>query len=355
MSILTKTNGSGLAMAWSPALPRPPWWAGYALSLFLPLSIFGYLVTGPHHPWATLAWTIPMWLLVAGDFYGPAEVREVPPDAPRGFFNGLLYLLALLQWLNVLALGLMVSRLGFETPQEAFDSLVDLLAIRLMVGANFTCAGLCPAHELIHRRNRWQRWLGRAMLISLCYDHFAVAHRRIHHARLGSALDPSTARAGECFEDFFLRTIREQWRLAWQTSRSAVLAGLAVEAVWVIAYAWSFGLLATLMYAFMVFSAIRTLESVNYFQHYGLTEDTGRVSYTAWRCDSAVSLFLFVGLTRHADHHRHPRLRYEQLRALSGGPSLPFGYLGMAVWTQRQNDGYRAWEATSRQAAPESA
>ena len=345
MPILTKTETRGFSRSSRAAWPLPPWWAGYALALFFPLSILGYLATGPHDPWETVAWTIPMWLLVAADYYGPAESRLVPTTAPRWFFDGLLYLLALLQWLNVLALGLMVSRLRFDTGPEAFAAVVDLLAIRLMVGANFTCAGLCPAHELIHRRNRWQRGLGRLMLTSLCYDHFAVAHKRIHHARRGTSADPSTAGDGEGFEPFFRRAVAEQWRLAWRVDRRAVLAGALAETGFVLAYGWAFGVLATLVYLFMVFSAVRTLESVNYFQHYGLTDASGRAGLTAWRCDSAVSLFLFVGLTRHADHHRHPGRTYDQLRPAADGPVMPHGYLGMAVWTQRRNDSYRAWVA----------
>lgn len=346
MAIVTKSPSGGFPGARLLAALLPPWWTGYFLSLVFPLSILGYLVSGPHTPTAAAGWTLPMWLLVAADRFGPDECRVVPDTAPRWFFDGILYLLVPLQWANVWALGGLVARLEFDSLTAIVASGADLLAIRLMVGANFTCAGLCPAHELIHRRPRWQRCLGRSMLVSLCYDHFAIAHKRVHHARLGTPDDPSTARDGECFEHFFRRAVAGQWRIAWAADPLGVVSGLGVEALLLFAYASAFGALATAVYLFMVFSAVRTLESVNYFQHYGLTADSGRASFIAWRCDSAISLFLFLGLTRHADHHRHPARTYAELRPLGEGPKMPHGYLGMAVWTQRRNDSYRAWAAS---------
>lgn len=330
----------------------PPWWLGYSLALFFPLSILLFLLTGPHQPLATLAWTIPMWILVAADYYGPPERRIVPGDAPQWFFDGLLYALVIVQLLNVFALGLMVSKLQFGTTDQIAASILDLLAIRLMVGANFTCAGLCPAHELIHRQRSWQRGLGRLMLLSLCYDHFAVSHKRLHHARLGDRVDPSTAHPDEDFEHFFRRAVQDQWKFAWRADRKTVTAGIAAEFLLLLAYNWAFGPLAVMVYLFMVFSAVRTLESVNYFQHYALNEFTGLSGLTAWRCDSAVSLYLFVGLTRHADHHRHPGLTYKDLRPQADGPVMPFGYLGMAVWVQRRNPGYRRFAAKMQGNSP---
>jgi len=284
-----------------------------------------------------------MCALVAADHFSPAERRVTPADAPRWFFDSILYGLVLLQVLNVLALGFLVSRLRWIGPPEIANSLANLFAVRVMVGANFCCAAICPAHELIHRRPRWQRMLGRLLLATVFYDHFAIAHKRAHHAMLGSALDPSIAHAGECFEDFFRRVAVQQWRIAWQADRQTFLSGVAVEAIWLAVYVWLFGLLAAAVFLRCAYHAVRILESVNYFQHYGLTETSGRSALTTWRNDSAVSLFLFLGLTRHADHHRRPGVHYPELRALAEGPIMPYGYWGMTVTVLRRNEWYRAW------------
>ncbi|CAL1240804.1 Alkane-1 monooxygenase [Candidatus Methylocalor cossyra] len=322
---------------------KPPWWAGFGLSLVLPVTLLGFLLTGPHAPAAVPAWTLPLWLLVAADRYGPPERRSVPRPAPRWFFDGLLYLLALLQLLNLAALGGLVSRLKFGSGPEALASLVDLLAIRLMVGATFVCGAICPAHELIHRRHPCQRGLGRILLMTVGYDHFALAHKGVHHARLGSAEDVSTARRGESFEAFYRRALGGHWKNAWRADPGAVVVGLVAEAGLLAAYLSAFGVLATAVWLHQCRAAVRTLEAVNYFQHYGLTEGAGGTPAMAWRNDSAVSLFLFLGLTRHAEHHRRPGVPYPALRATDEGPVMPWGYLGMAVWVQRRNESYRAW------------
>jgi alkane 1-monooxygenase len=342
MSILTKTSPEGIAVRARLRSGLPPWWLGYALSLFFPACLLVFLGTGPHGPAGALAWTCPMWAVIALDRFGPAERRTVPDAAPAWFFDGLLYLLVLLQVSNVLALGLMVSRLGWSSGSDILASLANLLAVRLMAGPNACCAAICPAHELIHRRGRWRKLLGRLLLASVCYDHFFVAHKRAHHAHLGSAQDPSTARLGESFDAFFRRTVVQQWRVAWRAGRRSVLAGMAAEAGWLVWYGWLFGPLAVLVFLNQSYHGVRVLEAVNYFQHYGLTEERPGVACpAAWRNDSAVSLFLFLGLTRHADHHRRPGVPYPQLRALAEGPEMPRGYLWMAMMVLRRDAAYR--------------
>ncbi|MEW6039393.1 MAG: fatty acid desaturase [Pseudomonadota bacterium] len=335
MSILSKSRPG--------AIWPPPWWTGYGLSLVFPLAVLGFLASGPHRPLAALLWTLPMLLLLLAEYFGPAETRTMPESAPAPFFDALLYLLAILQLVNLFALGRMVSQLGWNSVSEVAASLADLLAVRAMVSADFVSAGICPAHELIHRRSAGQRRLGRLLLATLGYDHFYLAHKLGHHARLGTADDPSTAFRGESFEGFYRRGLRQQWRIAWSLRRGAALAGMAFELAWLALYAALFGPLAVLVLLHQARGAVRTLESVNYFQHYGLTEASGHGKAVAWRNDSAVSLFMFLALTRHADHHLRPGVRFAALHAAAEGPKMPYGYMGMALWVQRRNESYRTW------------
>lgn len=335
MSILSKTR---LGAIWPL-----PWWTGYSLSLVFPLAVLGFLATGPHRPLTALLWTLPMLLLLLADYFGPAETRIVPESAPVPFFDALLYLLSVLQLANLFALGRMVSQLGWSSVAEIVASLADLLAIRAMVSADFVSAGICPAHELIHRRSAGQRCLGRLLLATLGYDHFYLAHKLGHHARLGTADDPSTAFRGESFDAFYRRGLRQQWRIAWSVRRGAALAGMAFELAWLALYAVLFGPLAMLVLLHQARGAVRTLESVNYFQHYGLTEDSDSGNAVAWRNDSAISLFMFLALTRHADHHLRPGACFAALRTAAEGPKMPYGYMGMALWVQRRNESYRTW------------
>ncbi|WP_051331706.1 fatty acid desaturase [Methylocaldum szegediense] len=351
MDILTTTGSEGISRAVRLREFLPPWWCGFGISLVMPSCVLGFFAFGPHQVLPALAWTLPFAALFLVDCFGPSERRLVPADAPPWFFDGILYVLVSLQALNVFALGLCVSRLKWAGPVEVMDSLGNLLAVRIMVGTNFCCAAICPAHEFIHRHRRWQRMLGRFLLVTVFFDHFAIAHKTAHHARLGSTLDPSTAAAGESYEDFFRRTAIHQWRIAWGVDRKATATGVAVEALWLVVYTWLFGLLAAVVYLRCAYLAVRILEAVNYFQHYGLTEGSGLSRLTAWRNDSAISLFLFLGLTRHADHHRRPGVPYPRLRALDEGPAMPCGYWGMAVMVLRRNEKYRSWMESQINAA----
>ncbi|MGI9212063.1 MAG: fatty acid desaturase [Methylococcaceae bacterium] len=317
------------------------WWLGYSLSLIFPTSLLLFLATGPHDLPDALVFGIPMIGLIVLDRYGPSERRMVPGDAPLWFFDGILYGLALLQILNVWALGWLVARLGWSTPGDILLSLIHLLIIRLMAGPNACCAAICPAHELIHRRNRWQRRLGRLLLTTVCYDHFHVSHKLAHHAHLGGAGDPSTAFRGERFDDFFRRSIRAQWLQAWKTGPNRALQGVVVELGWVLAQWICFGPLAAAMFLNQAYHGVRVLEAVNYFQHYGLTCGEQRPPATAWRNDSATSLFLFIGLTRHADHHLRPGVPYPRLRILENGPLMSRGYLWTAMMVLRRDGVFR--------------
>ena len=322
-----------------------PWWYGFNLTLILPVSTFLFLATGPHGIDSALAWTLPVWLLIAADRFSPAERRRIPASAPRWFFDGLLYTLVALQIINVIALGTMVSQLHWSwtaTPEMA-TSLVNLLAIRILGGTNACCAVMPPAHELIHRRSRWQRRLGRLLLVTNFYDHFYAAHKLGHHAQLGLQEDPSTARPAETYGVFLRRSLLSQWRIAWRYQPRRVMLGLAVEVALLLSFWVMFGTLAACMLLYQAWVAIRLLEAVNYFQHFGLTVESGRPLATAWRSESAVSLFIFLGLTRHADHHRRPSKTYPELVDVADCPTLPYGYLITAIWVKNASDRYRRW------------
>lgn len=345
MTILSrKRHGLALQMcAWRGGRRRSPWWGGFVLSLVLPLSTFFFLLTGPHTAGSALCWTLPIWILIAADRWGPTEQRRVPHTATQGFFDGLLYAAAALQGLNILIMGMMISRLDWADSAGIITSFVNLLVLRILGGTNACCSVIAPAHELIHRRSRWQRRLGRLLLMTVFYDHFYVAHRLGHHARLGSREDPSTSAIDEGYQEFLWRSVKGQWRLAWRLQPRTVLRGLTFQILLALAYGWIFGPLALFMWLYISAVAIRLLEAVNYFQHFGLTQESGRSAVTAWRCDSAISLFLFMGLPRHADHHRRPWVHYPNLEVSEEGPSLPLGYLGTAIWVKNAGRSYRLW------------
>lgn len=313
------------------------WWLGYLLSLALPLSALSFFSLGPWSWWQALAWTLPVWLLIAADSYSP-PLRHAPPTHLPGWpFDAILYTHSLLQPLNILAMALLVSQTQWGDAAQMIDSTANLLAVRILMGTTSCSAAIAPAHELIHRRSRWRRLLGRMLLCSVLYDHFAVTHSRLHHRHVNGEQDPASAKPKETYEAFFRRTLITQWRAAWALNRAATLRGMAFEALLLALIGGVFGPLALLMFVYQALAAVRLLEAVNYFQHWGLR---GRKP-AAWVCDSAVSLFLFLGLPRHADHHRHALKPYQCLRCKDDGPRLWQGYLGMALLVKNRCGAFR--------------
>jgi len=332
---------------------RSAWWLGYSLALFLPILTFVFFLTGPHGLMDVWAWALPVLALVLLDLWGPAERRTVPVAAPRWFFDGLLMLLGLIQLSNIVAMGFMVSKLSFGSYEDIWVSCANLVVLRVLAGTNACCSVIAPAHELIHRRSPWMKRMGRVMLMTVFYDHFYVVHRIGHHAHLGSHRDPSTARMDESYNEFFLRTLVQQFRTALDLKPHSVRFGFLVEVIYLMVYVWLFGPLAAFALVYIAVVAVRLLEAVNYFQHFGLTLDSGHATYTAWRCDKAVSLFMFLGLSRHADHHRRPGRTFTELQYVEEGPYLPYGYLGTAIWVKNASRSYRRW--VHRSFAPDAA
>jgi alkane 1-monooxygenase len=327
-----------------PAAPSP-WqalriWAPHLTALFLPLVAFGFLATAPHSwPVALLLVAIPGLAMQIADRFGGRQVHEPRRDLPAWPFDTLLLLLAGIQLANI---GLLAQ--GFAS--RPFWS-ADTLAAVLLVGASSGYSGIVVAHELIHRPQPGLQLLGRALLCTVLYEHFYTEHVRGHHVRVGTPEDPATARFGESFTRFYLRTVPAQFRSAWrlETKRlgdeemplldgrqlgNRVLHGVVAE--WSLAFAilGFFGATAFVVFLLQAVFASRALEVVNYFEHWGLVRSGKRVRpVDSWDTHSRFTYYALTGLTRHADHHAYASRPYQQLRVHEQAPVLPRGYIAM--------------------------
>jgi alkane 1-monooxygenase len=326
------------------------------LCFFLPLSTLGFYLSGPHRWHAALLWTLPVWLCVAADVCSPSTQRNPPEEHPDWPFDVTLYILANLQIANIVLMLDFVGGLGWSTVSEVGASVANLFAVRILTGTTSCCSAIAVAHEFIHRRKRHQRWMGRLLLWTVCYDHFAVEHIQGHHRHVGTPEDHATARFDETYGEFWRRTVKGQFVNAWRLenrrlatlskltrlSRHRVLHGLVIQGSLVAAIFVHFGALSGLMFLYEAFYALRLLESVNYFQHWGLSRTGRRFSGPdAWVTDSWFTLHAFVGLSRHADHHRCGNKPYHRLRYNGEGPRLPYGYFAMYILAKFFNDHYR--------------
>jgi hypothetical protein len=113
---------------------------------------------------------------------------------------------------------------------------------------------------------------------------------------------------------------------------------------WGMAFAaWAaFGFAAFFIFVLQAFTAVRLLEAVNYFEHWGLRRRKARVRPTdSWDTHSWFTYYGLTGLSRHADHHAWPSRPFQQLRVWDEAPILPAGYVGTTDMVMGRNDQFR--------------
>lgn len=324
-------------------------WLKHLTSFYLPGVSLAFVLTGPHPWWIAIAFMLPMVFAHHVDCAARAERRQPSRSVPAWPFDALVYALTALQLWIVFELVRM-----FSAGQQGVFS-VDMIMAFVLVGGS-SGFSIITAHELIHRPRKWEQNLGRLLLSVVMYEHFYTEHLRGHHVRVGTADDPATARFGERFEPFFRRTVPAQFRSAWrlETQRlgdvdmslfdrrqleNRVLHGLAFE--WALAFAVlaAFGVAGFVAFLLQAFMAVRLLEAVNYFEHWGLQRRGKRVApIDSWDTHGWFTYYGLVGLSRHADHHAYPIRPYQKLRVWEEAPVLPYGYVGTVDLVMANND-----------------
>ena len=325
-------------------------WLRHLVSLYIPGASLVFLWTGPHPWYIALAF---MWPLVVAhqlDCSGRTEQRGPNEALPAWPFDALVYTLVGLQF------WIIWETVQLFAVQGIFS--MDMVMVFLLIGGS-SGFSIITAHELIHRRGRVDPLLGRLLLCTVLYEHFYTEHLRGHHVRVGTPEDPATARFGESYEGFFRRTVPAQWRSAWRLEKHRLgdadmrpfdrrmlqhrmLHGLLLEwglagAIWI-----AFGPAAFVAFLAQAFMAVRLLEAVNYFEHWGLERTSPRVRpMDSWDTHSWFTYYGLIGLSRHADHHAAPTRPYQQLRTWKEAPLLPYGYVGTIDLVMAQNQEFQ--------------
>ena len=323
-------------------------WLKHWTSFYLPGVSLAFVLTGPHPWWMAILFMLPLVVAHHLDCLPAYERRQPSRNVPAWPFDALVYALTALQLWIVYELVRM-----FAAGQGLFS--IDFVLTFVIVGGS-SGFSIITAHELIHRPRKWEQYLGRLLLSVVMYEHFYTEHLRGHHVRVGTPEDPATARFGERYEAFFRRTVPAQFRSAWrlETTRlgdpdlplldrrqlgNRVLHGLVFE--WALAFTVLavFGLVPFLAFLAQAFMAVRLLEAVNYFEHWGLERRGDRVAPAdSWDTHGWFTYYGLVGLSRHADHHAYPIRPYQKLRVWEEAPVLPWGYVGTVDQVIVQND-----------------
>lgn len=228
--------------------------------------------------------------------------------------------------------------------------LLQRLGIAPAFGLYACTAGVNAAHELVHRRTRWERAVGAFTACMVAYGSFAVEHVRGHHVRVATPLDPSSAPAGMSVWRFLPRAIggniAHAWHLEttrlsaagrspWHPSNQLLQTTATTATLAALIGAWT-GTAGVLFFAVQAAIATAALEINNYVEHYGLRRaklPSGTYApvsaHHCWNGVGAGSQAMFLSLPRHSDHHLRPARTFTALQERTGAPTLPYGYATM--------------------------
>ncbi|WP_103332110.1 alkane 1-monooxygenase [Pseudotabrizicola formosa] len=295
--------------------------------------------------------------------------RNADPETPEGML--FWYRLLTLIWTPV-QMGVLFGTIWYVTHRGHLAG-PELGVLFFGIGIISGTVGINYSHELIHQKNRLERWLGDILLASVLYSHFRSEHLRVHHTYVGTCRDPVTARYNEGFHRFFPRVLLQSPVSAWR-AEAAMLARrgfswwhhsnpfwryAALQMVMLgLAYAVGGGLGLGLFF-WQAAVAIWQLEAVNYVEHYGLTRrhlGDGKYEHVkphhSWNAAHTASNWLLINLQRHSDHHFKPDRRFPLLQTYTPdqAPQLPLGYPLMVFiamnplwWRRMMNPRVRAW------------
>jgi hypothetical protein len=320
--VLATTAGIALGGAWM--------WLGFGV-------IYGAMIVGDE---------------LLGDDYSEPDYRF------PALLDALLYLAVPTLGLLCFVMAWMAGAgdlLGFGAWALAHGN-VDLFAARdasgpihwlgaiLSAALTFAAVGTNVGHELTHRTTDPLAMVAGRWLLAATFDaEFAIEHVYGHHRRLATPADPATARRGEQFYGFLVRSVIGQTRSAWHLERGRLekldqpvfgwrnryLRGWLMSALLVIAFAAAAGPKGALVFVLTALAGRTVLEAVNYFEHYGLVRDPDAPVEPrhSWNSNKALSNVVFFNLARHSHHHAQGDAQFWRLRSYRDAPTLPYGYL----------------------------
>src|SRR5690606_15767871 len=321
-----------------------PFWLSLVM---IPLALAGASLGG----WAVFLLPVYGWI-VTSILDASAGLDRSNPDTDTPEESLVWYRFITLIWFPVQA-GTLYGLIWYVTHTDhlgAWEKVVLFFGVGVITGS----VGITYAHELMHQKNRLERWLGDLLLATVLYSHFRTEHLLVHHRYVGTPRDAVTARYNEGFPRMFLRVLTKGPASAWR-AEGQMLARAGRGPLHPSNPFWRYGGLQLLALTLALAiggwtgvarflwpapAAIWQLELVNYVEHYGLTRrhlGEGRYEHVlprhSWNADHRVTNWLLINLQRHSDHHYKPDRRFPLLQTYDAdeAPQLPFGYPAMTA------------------------
>jgi len=261
-------------------------------------------------------------------------------------------------------------------------SMFEIVLTAFNVGLLTGGIGITIAHELGHKANKLDRICSQLLLMTVSYMHFYIEHNRGHHVAVATPEDPATARKGENFYAFWVRSVFQGYLHAWKLENESWKRkginplNLRNAMIWYAVFPVLFCVLVmALTYSaedqikwwvypmFFVLQSIigfTLLELVNYVEHYGIVrkmDSNGRYERVnplhSWNTSHLISNFFLFHLQRHSDHHTVASKPYQYLLHIDESPQLPSGYPAMIlmalvppVWFSFMDNRLERWKKT---------
>lgn len=320
---------------------------GYLLVYLLPLTVY---VSFNSNGWLSFLplfvffMGVPLLELLLQPNHQNMDPLKAAEEKKNSFYDWVLYLAVPVQW-TMLASFLYVIEL---TPAFTLEFYGKIFSMGMMCGV----MGINIGHELGHRPERFEQFLGELLLLSSLNTHFLPYHNEGHHREVATPQDAATARENEWVFSFWIRShfvsyakawsieakrMKKQQRSFWSLQNRMILYSIASLALLGSIF---FFFNTKVLLAFIAASVIGILllETVNYIEHYALLRkinDKGRYErvqhHHSWNSDHMIGRLMLFNLSRHSDHHYKASKKYQVLESLPESPQMPTGYPGMMV------------------------
>ena len=238
--------------------------------------------------------------------------------------------------------------ISMNNPISISDKIGRILSLGLICGG----FGINIAHELGHRKNKFEQFLSKVLLLPSLYMHFFIEHNRGHHKRVSTKEDPSSARFGENIFSFWFRAVSFGYLSAWNIEnnrlkrngsniislKNEMLVYQLIQIILLVSIYNLFGFELLVYFVCCSVFGFLLLETVNYIEHYGLQRnknDKGKYErvqpFHSWNSNHPIGRIMLFELSRHSDHHFNASRKYQVLKNHKNTPEMPTGYPGMMI------------------------
>ncbi|MFV0248414.1 MAG: alkane 1-monooxygenase [Tenacibaculum sp.] len=319
----------------------------YLTFLLLPITVY---VSFTQKGWLTYLPVFIFFVVVPlAEFLFPPDKKNFSPEQEEIEKKNKLYTLILYLTIPVQLFYLYWFLIVVQESNLSFTTLFGrTLSMGLMCGT----LGINVGHELGHRNNRFDEFLGELLLLTSLNTHFLPYHNAGHHFNVATPEDAATARKNEIVYLFWFRSHFQSYYQAWSEENKRLrrlgrswfhhqnrmitytICTLVLPALIFI----FFGLKAFICFLIAAIIGISLLETVNYIEHYGLLRKknkSGRYERVkrihSWNSDHILGKLMLFNLSRHSDHHYNGSKHYQILKSLPESPQMPTGYPGMML------------------------